>query len=59
MLTKADIQRFDSIMAAVMKKREDRGFNIPDRDEDKIAEILDKWEKSAKEMDAAWLEEIR
>lgn len=39
-LTNEDVERFDSIMDAVLQRREDRGMNTPERDEEKIAEIL-------------------
>ncbi len=59
MLTKEDIKRFDSIMSAVLQRREDRGFDVPDRDEDKIAEIFAKWDRSAKEENLLWLDDYR
>lgn len=59
MLTKEDIERFDSIMAAVMQKREARGFDVPDRDENKIAEILEKWDRSTADEHARWIDSFR
>lgn len=49
MLTEIDIERFDSIMELVLQLRKERG-SMPPRDETKIAEILQKWEKSAAEQ---------
>jgi hypothetical protein len=49
MLTDFDIERFDSIMTSVMQKREDRGFMVPDRDEERIAEVLGNAERRASE----------
>lgn len=46
MLTDNDIERMDSIMESVLQLREERGY-MPTRDEDKIAEILQRAEKSA------------
>lgn len=59
MLNKKDIERLDSIMAAVMQKREARGFDLPDRDENKIAEILEKWERSTADEHARWADSFR
>lgn len=56
MLTDADIERFDSMMAAVMQRREDRGFMIPDRDEERIAEILGDAERRAADEHSLLLE---
>lgn len=56
MLTDSDIERFDSIMSSVMQKREDRGFNVPDRDEERIAEILSNAERRAAEEHARLVE---
>ena len=55
MLTNADIDRFDSIMDRITQRREERGFP-PDRDEDKIAEILYKAERAAAEEHARLVE---
>jgi uridine kinase len=38
--------RLDAVMESVLQTREERGY-VPDRDEDKIAKILMKWEKSS------------
>lgn len=56
MLTDSDVERFDSIMATVLQRREDRGFMIPDRDEEKIAEILSRSERRAAAEHALWLQ---
>lgn len=48
MLTESDNERLDSIMDAVLQLREERGYPPP-RDEDRIAEILQRCEKSAAE----------
>jgi hypothetical protein len=46
MLLDSDIQRLDMIMEAVLNKREQRGY-LPDRDEDKIADIIRRAEEAA------------
>lgn len=56
MLTDADIERFDSLMSAVMQRREDRGFDVPDRDEEKIAEILGNSDRRAADEHSLWLQ---
>lgn len=48
MLTDSDKERLDSIMAASIKRMEERVFPL-DRDEDKIAEILSRAERAAAE----------
>lgn len=56
MLTDADIERFDSLMSTVMQRREDRGFDVPDRDEEKIAEILSNAERRSADEHTLWLQ---
>jgi NADH:ubiquinone oxidoreductase subunit E len=58
MLTEIDIERFDSIMESVLQLREERGY-VPPRDEEKIAEILQKWEKSSVEEHKLLVESIQ
>ncbi len=58
MLTDSDMERFDSIMSAVLQRREDRGFEVPDRDEEKIAEILSQAERSAAEEHTLWAQSV-
>lgn len=53
-LTDSDVERFDSIMNHVIQKREGRDF-LPDRNEDRIAEILYQSEKSAAEEYENWI----
>jgi hypothetical protein len=52
MLTEAERKeletKLDSIIKSVLQLREDRGY-MPPRDEDKIAEILQRWDNSAAE----------
>lgn len=55
MLTANDIMRLDEIMERTMAAREQRGC-IPDRDEDKIAEILFRAEESARREREALVE---
>lgn len=55
MLTNADIDRFDSIMNRTLQRREERVF-LPDRNEDKIAEILYMAERRAEEEHARLIE---
>lgn len=47
MLSSSDMMRLDTIFDGVFEKREQRGY-LPDRDEDKIAEILFKADESAR-----------
>lgn len=54
-LTNEDVERLDSIMNAVIQRREDRGLNIPDRDEEKISEILRKADRTAMVEHEQWL----
>lgn len=49
MLTERDVQQLDQIMASVAKRRMERIYP-PDRDEEKIAEILQEWETSSEEQ---------
>lgn len=56
MLTDADNARFDSIMNKVVQRREDRGDNTPERDEERIAQILGNAERRAALEHALWLE---
>lgn len=56
MMTDSDIARMDAIMAKTMQRREDRGFMIPDRDEERIAEILSNAERRAVEEHALLME---
>jgi hypothetical protein len=48
-MTEIDVERLDSIMGSVLQLREERGY-VPPRDEEKIAEILHKWNLSADEQ---------
>ena len=57
MLTNSDKERFDSIMEKVMEKRLLR-TSVPERDEEKIAEILRRAEQSAAEEHARLVESI-
>ncbi len=57
MLTNSDREKFDSIMEKVMEKRLLR-TSAPERDEEKIAEILRRAEQSAAEEHARLLESI-
>lgn len=59
MLTESDIERFDAIMNGVLQIREARGFNVPVRDEDKIAEILSRGERAADEERQALVDSER
>lgn len=54
-LTNEDVDRLDSIMNAVTQRREDRGMNLPDRDEEKIAEILSGADRAAYNEHERWL----
>ena len=56
MLTEYDIERLDSLMTSVLQKREDRGFMVPDRNEERIAEILSDAERRAAEQHAQLVE---
>lgn len=47
MLTDSDVGRIEEIMLRITAVREKRGY-IPDRDEDKIAEILQRGEDAAR-----------
>lgn len=55
MLINSDVERFDSIMDRILRQREERG-NIPDRDEDRISEILLRGERSAVDEHERWVE---
>lgn len=55
MLTESDNDRFDSIMSAVIQRRSERDV-LPDRDEEKIAEILGGAERRAAQEHALWLQ---
>lgn len=57
MLTNSDKERFNSIMEKVMEKRLLR-TSVPERDEEKIAEILRRAEQSAAEEHARLVETI-
>jgi hypothetical protein len=57
MLTNSDREKFDSIMENVMEKRLLR-TSVPERDEEKIAEILRRAEQSAAEEHARLIESI-
>lgn len=54
MLTKSDIERMDSLMAAAMPRKEARGCTP--RNEEKIAEILRNAELMAAEEHRLWLQ---
>ena len=54
MLTDSDADRFDSIMERILQRREERE-SIPDRNEDRIAEILYEAEKAAAEEHTNWI----
>lgn len=57
MLTDSDIDRMNDIMDRVLARREEREFP-PDRDEDRIAEILHRAERAAEEEHARLLETV-
>lgn len=58
MLLELDVEKLDSMMESVLQLREERGY-MPNRDEDKIAEILQKWEASSAEQHRLLIESQR